>query len=294
MKYFAASIICCLLALPAVAAPDTPARSYPLTPARGGRLLVQVRVNGVPVEALLDSAAEMSLVDRALAQRLHLGRGAAVAVQGSGAGPVDAGLVTGVRLEAFGVLLPDQTLAVTELADVGGRLLHRRLDMILGREVFDAARLQIDIAHHRLSVPGADREPRGIRLALSTQRGIETLGVRLEGGPVVQAALDLGNGSEVLIGATLAARLKLLQDGRPLRSAAGGGLGGAQQRQIVTLRTLEVGGCRFAAVPAAIDTQPSATDVNVGVSILRHFLITTDFAAHLVWLEPEAPLQCKP
>jgi hypothetical protein len=39
-------------------------------------------------------------------------------------------------------------------------------------------------------------------------------------------------------------------------------------------------------VPAAIDSQPSASDLNVGIDILRHFVITTDFAAHTVWLQP--------
>lgn len=257
-------------------------------------MLVEVRLNGAPVQALLDSAAEMSLIDHALAQRLGLIPGAAVAAHGSGADPVDAGLVPGVRLEAFGLALADQTVAVTELSDVGARLLHHRLDMILGREIFDAARLQIDLAHHRLRVVSTEREPGGARLALTTQRGIETLSVRLEGGTVVQAALDLGNGSEVLLGGALAERLNVLHDGRPVKSEMGGGLGGATRRQIITLRSLEVAGCRFEAVPAAIDAQSSATDLNLGVSVLRHFLITTDFAAHLVWLEPAAPLQCRP
>src|ERR1700722_16661800 len=171
MKHVAACLTCGLLALPVLAAAGSAARTYPLTPTRGGRLLVEARVNGVPVEALLDSAAEMSFIDPALAQRLGLTRGAAVAAQGSGAAPVDAGLVPGVRLEAFGLLLPDQTLAVTGLADIGTRLLHRRIDMILGREVFDAARLEIDIAHRRLRVLKVHEQPRGTRLVLSTQRG---------------------------------------------------------------------------------------------------------------------------
>jgi hypothetical protein len=296
MRYRAAFIACCIAmaALPTGAAPGkAAAEGYPLTATRGGRLLVGVRVNHVPVEALLDSAAEMSFIDPAFAKRLGLSAAAAVAAQGSGAAAVDAGLVPGVRLEAFGLTLTDQTLAITDLADVGARLLHRRIDMILGREVFDAARLQIDIVHRRLRVVSTAREPRGVRLALTTQRGIETLSVRLEGGAPVQAALDLGNGSQVLVGAALAARLHLLHDGRAVRRAAGGGLGGAQQRQLITLRTLEVAGCSFGAVPAAIDAKESATDLNLGVSILRHFLITTDFAQHLVWLEPEGALQCR-
>jgi predicted aspartyl protease len=294
MKSVTGACVCCLLGLPVLCAADTPGRAYPLTPTSGGRLLVEARVDGVPVQALLDSAAEMTLIDRALAERLGLASGTAVAAQGSGAGPVAAALVPGVRLEAFGLSLNDQTVAITSLADVGTRLLHRQLDMILGREVFDSARLQIDIAHHRLRVLGPAVHPRGVRLALSTQRGIETFGVRLEDGPSAQAALDLGNGSEVLIGGALAERLNLLHDGRPVGRAAGGGLGGARERQTITLRSLEVAGCRFAAVPAAIDAQASATDVNLGVSILRHFRVTTDFAAHLVWLEPVPALQCRP
>jgi predicted aspartyl protease len=294
MRYRAAFLALCMAVLPAAAEPGTAAAGYPLTPTRGGRLLVTVRVNQVPVEALLDSAAEMSFIDPALARRLKLSAAAAVAAQGSGAQAVDAGLVSGVRLEAFGLTLSDQTMAITDLADVGARLLHRRIDMILGREVFDAARLQIDIAHHRLRVVSGTGEPRGIRLPLTTQRGIETFRVRLEGGDPVQAALDLGNGSQVLVGAGLAARLNLLHDGRAVHSAAGGGLGGAQQRQLITLRTLEVAGCSFSQVPAAIDAKASATDLNLGVSILRHFLITTDFARHLVWLEPEGALKCRP
>src|SRR5580704_16298631 len=207
MRYRAAFLALCMAVLPAAAEPGTAAAGYPLTPTRGGRLLVTVRVNQVPVEALLDSAAEMSFIDPALARRLKLSAAAAVAAQGSGAQAVAAGLVSGVRLEAFGLTLSDQTMAITDLADVGARLLHRRIDMILGREVFDAARLQIDIAHHRLRVVSGTGEPRGIRLPLTTQRGIETFGVRLEGGDPVQAALDLGNGSQVLVGAGLAARL---------------------------------------------------------------------------------------
>jgi hypothetical protein len=39
-------------------------------------------------------------------------------------------------------------------------------------------------------------------------------------------------------------------------------------------------------VTATIDAQPSASDVNIGVNVLRHFFITTDFKKHALWLEP--------
>ena len=54
----------------------------------------------------------------------------------------------------------------------------------------------------------------------------------------------------------------------------------------VILRNLRVGGREFTDVPAAIDPGETASDLNIGTSILRDFVITTDFAAGAIWLEP--------
>jgi hypothetical protein len=123
-----------------------------------------------------------------------------------------------------------------------------------------------------------------MRLELVTENGVETIPVRVEDRDEVRATFDLGNGSAVLVGRAYAERGGLLTDGRPLGVERGGGLGGETTRQTLTLRALEIAGHRFTAVRAAIDPQPSASAVNVGVPLLRHFLITTDFAAHAVWL----------
>ena len=260
--------------------------SYPVALTRGSRLLVDARVNGHAVKALLDSAAEATLIDPAFAGALKLASGTTVAGQGSGDASFDAALIKGVELQVFGVTLPDQTVAVTELADVGRRLLGQPLDVILGREIFDAARLRIDIEGRRITVMPRDTVPPGIRLELTTENGVETLPVRLEDAGEQRAVFDLGNGSEVLVGSKLAARLHLLTDGRQVSSARGGGLGGETSRQLIPLHSLEVAGRTFREVPAAIDSQPSAADLNIGVSILRHFVITSDFAAHTLWLQP--------
>lgn len=272
------------LAVPATAA-DT---SFPLTLTSGSRVMVDARINGHPVRALLDSAAESTLIDQKAAASLQVSGGTHVTGQGSGAENFAAAEVKGVTLEAFGVTLKDQTVAVVDLSDVGRRLLGHPLDVVLGREIFDAARLRIDIDRKRITVIGRDSRqvPRGVELALVTEYGIETIPVRVEDHEAVRATFDLGNGSEILIGSKLADQLHLLSDGRPSKLSAGGGLGGELQRKVVTLRTLEIAGQRLTDVPAAIDTRPSASDVNIGISVLRHFLITTDFARHVVWLEP--------
>ena len=50
--------------------------------------------------------------------------------------------------------------------------------------------------------------------------------------------------------------------------------------------SLTVAGRTFRNVPAAIDDQPNANDLNVGTSILKEFLIVTDFKQRAVWLAP--------
>jgi Aspartyl protease len=131
-----------------------------------------------------------------------------------------------------------------------------------------------------------EAKPRGTRLDLVTEHGVETVPVRVESGEPVRATFDLGNGTHVLIGAALAERMRFLSDGRKVSQEIGGGLGGETERQVFRLRTLEVAGSKFTNVEAAVDPKPSASDVNIGVSVLRHFRITTDFANHAVWLDP--------
>lgn len=271
----------------AIAAAPTPVpRAYKLTQGPDTRLFVAASINGVPVVALLDSAAEATILDRKFAARLKLGHGTVVSGQGSGQSSFEASVVEGVTLAAVGLRLPNQTVAVADLSDVSTRLVGHPLEAILGREIFDAARLRIDIERGRIEVLAPSGAPAGVRLDLRTEHGVETLPVRVEGGETVPATFDLGNGSRVLLGAAFAARAHLLTDGRQVGSESGGGLGGAATLQIVTLRSLEVAGRRFADVPAAVDPQPSASDLNIGVSILRHFVLTTDFGQHVIWLEP--------
>src|SRR5512142_1063508 len=87
-----------LMAVPAAAG----GTSYPLTLTAGSRLMVDARINGHPVRALLDSAAESTLIDRSIAASLQVSGGTAVTGQGSGAEKFAAAEVEGVTLEAFG------------------------------------------------------------------------------------------------------------------------------------------------------------------------------------------------
>jgi hypothetical protein len=248
------------------------------------RLFLPATVNGTRVVALLDSAAEMSVVDDDLARRLRLRLGSDQAVNGSG-GAEKARFAHGVRIAAAGMRLPATTALVLDLRDLSQRLVGRPVALILGREFFEAGRVRIDLSAGRLAPVSRTRTPGGERFDLVTERGVETFLAAIEGLPPVRAEFDLGNGSEVLVGRAYAEKAGLTAPDRIVGRSDGGGIGGRVSRDLVTLKSLTIAGTTFRDVPAAIDPTGHAGDLNVGTSILRHFLITADFPQRALWLE---------
>lgn len=247
---------------------------------RGDRLFLAVKVNGHPVEALLDSAAELSVADADFARELHLADGQAVTAQGSG-GQQDAQIVPGVLIQAAGVALRDTPIGVTDLGEVGQRLTGRTLNFILGRDFFSAARLKIDIRGGTIEPLDPGDTATGIELALTEHHGISAIPA-LVGNKPVQADFDLGNGTGLLVSAALARDLGL----RVIGVEPAGGLGGAKPREVVYLPELTIAGRRFTHLRAHIDPTASAGAINVGVALMRNFTITTDFEQHKIWLDP--------
>ncbi|MGD2128190.1 MAG: pepsin/retropepsin-like aspartic protease family protein [Lysobacterales bacterium] len=276
-----------IVALFAASASDLNAQVSHSLSVRGDRLFIPVSVNGHETrDALLDSGAELSLVDQAFAHEAELVTMGSETARGTGGGEEEVSFAHGVNVEAAGLLLENLTVAVMDLSGIAERLVGSPVAMILGRELFDSARLAIDIEGGTLAVVDRDSEPSGVRLPTETHMGIQTIPVTVEGLPAVQADFDLGNGSEVLVGAAFAERAGLLAPERIVGQKTGGGIGGEVVRDRVVLKELQLAGIRFVDVPAVIDRNDNAADLNVGVRILRHFRITTDFEQNAVWLEP--------
>jgi predicted aspartyl protease len=247
-----------------------------------GRLFVPATVNGVDTEALLDSGAEGTIVDPALAAKARFAAGTPQVIKGS-AGSEQARIVEGVTLNALGVELHPEAVVVLDLSDLSNRLIKRPTQAIVGRELFDAARLRIDINGGTISGIDKGATPPGQKLPLTAHAGIEGIPIRANGIAAL-AEFDLGNGSDVMISRDLVKKLHL----RVLGRKAGGGIGGSIQRDYVRLGTLEIAGRKFRDVTANIDDQPNHNDMNVGTSVLKNFLITTDFKDRAVWLAPLA------
>jgi hypothetical protein len=271
-------------ALTGCATVPAPEDGVPLSVHRN-RLFVAAAVNGRPVEALLDSGAEMTSIDDDHAAAFGLVLTGADEVKGSG-GTAKVRFSERVTVEAAGIRLADRMVAVFDLDEVASRLIGRPVPVIVGRELFDAARLRIDVDGGRIAALPRDREPAGVRLPLTTHKGIEHFPVSVEGHPPASAAFDLGNGGTVLIGKAYAERLGLTAPGRIVGRRTGGGIGGAIDRDLVVLRTVKIAGRTFQNVEAAIDPLDSASDLNVGTQLLRRFLITADYGQHALWLQP--------
>ena len=250
------------------------------------RPFVPTLINGVAVSALLDSAAEMTIIDDDLARRLQLGTSGSATAHGSGAAAMEASFAENVDIGMGGIQMRGARIAILDLAEVSQRLLGRPVELILGRDLFDAGRLRVDIEGGVATAVDRDATPAGVRLPLSEYRGIPAIPAEVEGHEPVQAVIDTGNGTEVLIGRAYAERIGLTTPERIVGRSTGGGLGGARERDIVVLRNLRVAGREFRDVRAAIDPGATASDLNLGTSILRHFIMTTDFANRAVWLEP--------
>ena len=245
-----------------------------------GRLFIPATIAGVKTEALLDSGAEATLIDPALAAQAKLPEGKSVTMKGSG-GEAPARIVPDVEIETLGITLRPEVVVVLDMSDLSNRLIKRPTHAIVGRELFDAARLRIDLQGGTIDHADDDATPPGHRLELTAHAGIEAVPVAVNG-VKAKAEFDLGNGSDVMVSRAMAKKLGLKITGQK----AGGGIGGEIRRDTVTLDRLAVAGATFPNVPAAIDDQPSANDLNIGTSILKNFLITTDFKQRAVWLEP--------
>ena len=252
---------------------------------RGDRLFVQAVVNGHETEALLDSAAEISLLDSSFARSIGIAAEGADVVKGSG-GEQEVAFASGVAIVAVGRRLDDLTVAVLDLSDISTRLIGEPITTVLGREIFDSGRLEVDIARGVIRTVDDGRVPPGEALELREQHGVEAFYVTVDGAQSVLAEFDLGNGSEVLIGAQLAERLGLAEEHNIVERRTGGGIGGAREREIVIIPSLIVAGVTFENVEAAIDRTENASDINLGVSVLRRFLMTVDFPQRRIWLEP--------
>ncbi len=275
-------------------APDSGPISFDLY--AGTRIYIPATVNGTATEVLLDSGAEMTVLDKTFAESLGLEFEGEVAAVGTG-GVGEARFARGVTLDLGGIRFVDRTVAVIDLAAIG-QALGRPLPVILGKDAFNALVVDIDFPARRLTfheLQGYVPPEGATELALVSSGAIRAVPVSIEGRPPVLFDFDTGNGGALILYPAYAGAESLL-DGRPATTVMSGAVGGVRESGLATVRSLEIGGFEVRDIPTVFPPAgPSAVDAdrtagNIGMGILGRFRLVTDFASNRLWLSasPEA------
>jgi hypothetical protein len=161
--------------------------------------LIWVRVEnpqgGKPLNFILDSGAEASVIDTRAAQRLHLEMGQPVTVRGINSTTVGY-WPEHLPAQMAGVSLPGDYLAMdlSELSDA----CHRRVDGLLGADFFAGRIVQIDFLKERIHLldrfqPAADATVLPLQIDAARLR----VPVEVEGLGKAWARLDTGCASDL-------------------------------------------------------------------------------------------------
>lgn len=269
-------------------------RPIPIDLYAGARIFLPGLVQGREVPVLLDSGAEMTVIDRAYAQQLGLKLEGDLPAVGTG-GVSSAQLARGVTIQVGDLTLTDQTVAVIDMSAIEKQL-GRGLPVVLGKDAFNALAIDIDVQGRQLIFHEADgfRPPAGaVEVPLVLTPSGRAVEVQIEGGEPVLFDFDTGNGGNLLVFPAYW-QSHGLDKGRPATTTLSGAVGGLKEASLVSVRKLRFAGVELDNVPAVLTPPgPSAVDGervkgNIGMGVLGRFRMITNFADGKLYVIPEA------
>lgn len=252
---------------------------------QAGKLFVTVNVNGVVVDAMVDSGSQFSLLDKGFAKAVGVATEGRFSGSGFG-GRVSGAWSKGVSLSLGGAAVAGSRPAVVDLAPLS-RTHGRPIQAVLGREIFDRYVVDIDFEQHSLALFPREgfRPPMGTRaVSLFPAKSGMTMEVSVEGGPPLSVLIDLGSDVPLILSPGPAAHRLL--DGRAASTAWLGGFGSGGAGQVATARQVFVGGETVAAVPVIVAPHGLSGDGNLGLPVLSRFRLYLDYAGGRAWLGP--------
>ena len=257
-----------------------------------GHVFVATRLAGDEVAGMLDTAAAMTTIDAGFAKEHGIELGDAVSAHGVG-GTASARLARGVTIQVGALELRPATVAVIDLAPVAKNL-GRDLSLVIGREIFDAAVVEIDYPRARVGFqdPGRERSPLSHVLPLfAADQGTPAIEVAIEGRPPVRVQLDTGSNDTLKLFHEYVESAHLLTGRSKVSTRLSGGVGGMRPVKEATLETITLGGLELRDVPALFeDVAPAGRDASrvdgrIGAGILRRFHVIVDVPHERLELE---------
>ena len=250
------------------------------------QILFPTTINGHPAEAWLDSGASATVVDAAFARQIGLPPGVPVAANGV-SGRISGASMTVVQMATGGAAPSPRPAVVMDMGAVAAAV-DRPVQVILGRDVFEASVVDIDFARRQLRlIPReAFQPPRAAPLPLKPSGTLHSIPISVQGRPL-EAVVDLGHAGALMLDRKTA-------DGLGLTPAAhasteiGVGADGPREHLVASLDGVAVGGLSLRGVPTTfVDQLSSRAPANVGLQILSRFEVILDFKGERAWLLPE-------
>ncbi len=263
--------------------------------------VVQVRLNGRVVLALVDTGSTTSLIEYGAALRC-------------GVVPAGPDLVRHATRGPGGPL--DLILGIAETASVGGAevrrlplgivdrargmesiwwLEGRRVEAILGGSFLGAFdRVTLDLRREQVTFscrgPYKARTPEpAAATPLAVLNGIPVIRVRVEGRGELNAALDSGSDFGLWVPRPLAAKLKWPEVEDPRGVSMGAGVGGETVFKPARPSTLRIGGLTVPDVRTDLSMLSYGDHelpyALLGNGVLRNYVVTIDYAGRTVFFE---------
>jgi predicted aspartyl protease len=260
----------------------------PFTDPEQGVVIVEARVNGMPVSVLVDSGAQSSVIDIGLAERLGLPTavaGPVIVAYGVSGGP-QLGRAATLDLALGALTLKGLRAALFDLSGISAAS-GRLFSLILGQDALKALVADIDFPGDRLSLADPKRYslPTGARPATARLQGRELrVPITVEGAPL-EVVLDTGASATLSLSAEAAEAAGLLS-GRPLSWARSITFGGSGHDRVVQVEAITFAGRTYADLPVNI-YEPSGARVPsglLGVGALEPFRVVIDIGRGLLHL----------
>jgi predicted aspartyl protease len=255
---------------------------------RNAHVACRVEIGAKSYEFLLDTGAQSVLLDSRVAKEAGLSELGSLEVRGASR---SGGLhvLNLPRIDVGVAHLDDLVATSIDLRGAMGGV--SRLDGILGFPFFASSLVELDFAHHtmRFGVPGSFA-PRGQRLALDVDRGLVEATLTIDGSVEAPFIVDTGNSGELLLYRPfITAHPGIVPFSRA--TVSNYGIGGSAPTYRSSLDELRLGDVRlYHQVADVVMAQKGAfadrIDAgNVGLGILKNFIVTFDLANGALYLE---------
>lgn len=266
-----------------------PARAMPFDFNRESRLILQAEVDGRVSTLLLDSGMEVSAISRDLFSRLHRKSAGTLPIYDRGA-LQETQLVQGVDVSLPMVSIRGMTVAVMDM-DLLCSMIGLRIDGVLGREIFEAAFVDIDFPQRQIAFAPAGAAFHSVAAATTPLRRFKAgrgriIAVLLESGPPVELEFDLGSANPLVVQSSYWKPNGLHLD-RRLSNSLVGGANGIRETGLISMKEVSFAGFTLTGVDALLEQPTPGFDHRlghgtIGMPILSKFRIGADYTNNVL------------